>query len=376
MQGGRFGRLAFFNEVNLLKEPLDYDIVRSGCANITYICARKNIKVNLMDYILAEAVCHEQVLSENGEKLYSAKVLNASSSKFITFSKILESPPVSYFIKVGRFLATFLKMENPIVFVTDWTDPTELIGLRLETGEGETVDYPNLSFLAFRTDWDSIATSGAIEDIFAHEFSHMWLEWLGLDMSQSLANKFHTCTSITDYFMAFSEGFAECLEIVAKDLMGYKQPDGELWDCAYGIEAWISNRDQQLRYHAVKNNRFIYQTATPCVEDFDTYADLHMAHITSTAFTPERIKNGSQMMASEGVIASIFYQIYAHKTFKNAYLNDDFYAAFGTTSHEVDPVCNLYLKLLYAISRCTANVSRQSERICTIHSSRLHIFLL
>ena len=68
--------------------------------------------------------------------------------------------------------------------------------------------------------------------------------------------------------MAFSEGFAECLEIVTKDLMGYKPPDDEPWDCAYGIEAWLSNRDQQLREHAVKNNRFIYQTATPYLEDF------------------------------------------------------------------------------------------------------------
>ena len=300
-----------------------------------------------MDYILAEAVNHEHVLGENGERLYHARVLKKSSSKFITFSNILETSPVSYFLKIGHFLATFLKIKTPIVFVTDWTDPTELVGLRLETDDGEIIDYPDLSFLAFHTDWNSIAISGAIENIFAHEFSHIWLKWLGLDMSLSLANKFHTVTSITDYFMAFSEGFAECLEIATKDLMGYK--DDELYDCGFGGSAWICIRDEKLRYHALKNNRFIYHTAIP-YEEY-TYANLHLAHITSSAFTPERLKNGSQMLASEGVIASIFYKIYTHKTFKNTYLDDDFYKAFGTKICEVDPICNLYLKILYAISK-------------------------
>ena len=304
-----------------------------------------------MNYILAEAICHEQILGSNGEKLYHAKVLEVPSPKFIAFSKILESSPVSYFLQIGHYLANFLKMESPIVLVTDWTDPTELIGLRLETVDGEITDYPGLPFLAFYTDWDRIAASGHIENIFAHEFSHIWLEWLGRDMNLSLSNKFHTSTSITDYFMAFSEGLAECLEIVTKDLMGYKLADDELWDCGFGGKAWLSHRDEQLRYHAVKNNRFIYHTAIPYAEDFDTYANLHMAHITSSAFTPERIKNGSQIMASEGAVASVFYQIYAHKTFKNTYLDEKFYEMFGAKVCEVDPICNLYLKILYAVSK-------------------------
>ncbi|MCL1997152.1 MAG: helix-hairpin-helix domain-containing protein [Turicibacter sp.] len=302
-----------------------------------------------MNYILAEAISHEQILEVNGEKLYRAKVLETSSSKFIAFSKILENSPVSYFIKIGQYLATFLKIENPIVFVTDWTDPTELIGLRLETGEGKEIDYPNLSFLAFYTDWEKISTAEHIEKIFAHEYSHMWLEWLGRDSSLSLANKFHTSTSITDYFMAFFEGLAESLEIVTKDLMGYKLAEGELWDGGLGCYLWLCDRDEQLRYHAVKNNRFIYHTATPYIEDFDTYSNLHLAHITSSAFTPERVKNGSQMLASEGAIASIFYQIYAHELFKNTYMEESFYTAFGADI--IDPICNLYLKILYAISK-------------------------
>ncbi|MCL2215547.1 MAG: helix-hairpin-helix domain-containing protein [Defluviitaleaceae bacterium] len=302
-----------------------------------------------MNCIIAEAISHEAVTTPTGEELYHARTLDSTSHKHIAISKILESPPVSYFLRAGQFLAHYLKIDQPIVFVTDWTDPTELKGLRLES-DGQLLDYPDMCFLAFHTKWEDISASG-IENIFAHEFSHMWLSWLGFDFKLSLSNKFHTSTAITDFYMAFSEGLAEWLEIVTKDLRGYKLEDGELWDYAFDNKMWLCARDSQLRYHAVINNRFIYQTAIPYEEDFDTYFNLHMAHITSTAFTPERLKNGSQMLSSEGAVASVFYQIYAHEMFKNAYTDEEFYASFGTKAQELDPICNLLIKIFYAISK-------------------------
>lgn len=302
-----------------------------------------------MEYIIAEAASREPFIRSDGESLFCARALAPSSPKHIAISKIFENAPVSYFLKAGQYLAHYLKIETPLVFVTDWSDPTELEGLRLET-DGGTIDYPKLCFFAFYTDWENLSESG-IEDIFAHEFSHIWLHWLGFDFARSPSNRFHTGTAITDFFMAFSEGFAECLEIVTKDVLGYRPKAGELWDYGYDSNAWLCSRDRQLRYHAVKNNRFIYQTAIPYADDFDTYANLHMAHITSSAFTPERLKNGSQILSSEGAIASVFYQMYAQEKFKNAYLKDAFYAAFGVQVSEIDSICNLLLKILYVLSK-------------------------
>lgn len=146
------------------------------------------------------------------------------------------------------------------------------------------------------------------------------------------------------------------MEIVTKDIIGFKPEEGELWDYGFDGNAWLSSRDSQLRYHAVKNNRFIYQTAIPYAEDFDTYTHLHLAHITSTAFTPERLKNGSQILSSEGAIASIFYQIYTHKLFKNTYMEKEFYLPFGVESP--GPITNLLIKILYVFSK--NNLSRPS----------------
>ena len=301
-----------------------------------------------MSYIIAETISRKPVLTAAGGRLYHAKALDPASPKHIAFMRMIEKHALSPFVKIGQHLAHFLKRDQPIVFVTDWEEHTELFGLRLETN-GQTVDYPGLGFAAFYTDWGNLSSAA---DLFAHEFSHVWIHWLGMDWNLSLANKFHTSTSITDFYMAFAEGLAEWLEIVSKDLRGYKFKDGELWDYAYDGNALISQRDQQLRYHAVKNNRFIYHTAVPYPEDFsDTYANLHMAHITSTAFIPERIKNGSQILSSEGAVASIFFQIYAHEMFKNSYEDAEFYTAFGTAANELDPISNLILKILYALSK-------------------------
>ena len=205
-----------------------------------------------MDYIIAEATSLDQVTDSHGNKLYQARELTSASYKFSAITKILESNPVSYFLKMGRLLANYLNSNHPLVFVTDWSDPTELTGLRLETEDGFK-DYPDLCFIGFYTDWDSIEQSG-INEIFAHEFSHVWLNWMGYDPSRSLSNKFHTCTAITDPYMAFFEGFAEHLEIVTRDMSGYTQ--NGLWDYAYDVNAWLCARDTQLRYHGVINDRF------------------------------------------------------------------------------------------------------------------------
>ena len=300
-----------------------------------------------MKIIIAEATSHETITNDQGQVLHCARALSPTSPKHIAFTEMLEKNALMHFVKVGQCLAYYLKNDNPIVFVTDWEEPVELFGLRLEEND-KTTDYPDLGFAAFYTNWDDLSTAVAL---FAHEFSHIWLNWLGMDISLSKANKFHTSTSITDFYMAFSEGFAECLEIITKDLRGYKPKDGELWDYAFDGNALISARDLQLRYYAVKNNRFIYHTAVPYAEDFDTYANLHMAHITSTAFTPERIKNGSQILSSEGAVASIFYQIYAHDMFKNTYVDEGFYQAFGTIALDVDPTSNLLLKIMCAMTK-------------------------
>lgn len=298
-----------------------------------------------MEIIIAEAIGFKE---HDGKKLLHAKKLKTTADKYKSIIKLFEKNEISFFYQLGIHLNRFMNKDKPLVFVTDWSDPTEMVGLLLED-DHQLIAYPDLGFLAFYTDWSDLESSG-IEKIFSHEFSHLWLYNLGYDFNLSKSNKFHTITAITDPFMAFSEGFAEHLEIVSNDISNQNHNDYP-YDSGFDIESWLSYRDTSLRYHGVINNRFIYLTALPDLTTYKTYAELHMAHITSSSFTPEHIKNGSQMMASEGVIASFFYYFYKNDYFKHEYQDETFYQRFGTQRNEISALTNHYLKILFALSK-------------------------
>lgn len=296
--------------------------------------------------ILAEAFSTEPVLDKNGRELYLAKVLSKDSKKFISMQKILECTAISFFLKLHQMLNRALGCEDPLVIVTDWSDPCEVVGLRLESEQG-IVEFPNLCFLALETNWNDLHRSG-IEHIFAHELSHLWLHRMGYQPSLSQSNHFHTSTAITDPFLAFAEGFAEHLEITSAELNG-DGTDDALYDSGYDLRAWLCSRDSSLRIHAVKNNRFLYLTATPTEEDFSSYKQLHMAHITSSAFMPELLKNGLQAVSSEGLIASFFYRMYISAPIKENPAPAEIYKKFGYTGADASHATNLYLKILWAM---------------------------
>lgn len=309
---------------------------------------------------LVEPVSPKSVVSGGGKPLYHVRPIPENSPKHQALMELLATKKCTEFLQLGEWLLNYLKnsgfpsqaqqtMEHPLYLMTDFTDPRPLKGLRLETGE-ETIDLPDLYFLGFYTDWDNLSESG-VDRIFGHEYAHLWFFLLNYQPSSTRSNMFHTSTAKTDVFTAFFEGFAEHLQIVAQEQSGSPRNPEEIWDSALDVNAWLSYRDEQLRYYAVKNNRFVYHTALPEPGDFAHYSHLHMAHITSSAFTPERVKNGSQIIASEGAVATVFYRIYRSDVFRNRYCSEEFYQTFGTRRADVSPFQNLYLKILYALSK-------------------------
>jgi DNA uptake protein ComE-like DNA-binding protein len=293
-----------------------------------------------MHILLAEAIGW---LDTEGSRLLHARRLSEDHPKHQAMRALFERPEITFFLRLGDALRTALKQDTPLVFVTDWTDPTEMVGLALEDDSGITT-YPDLGFLAFYTDWDDLEQSG-IQRIFSHEFSHLWLHALGLDLTNTPSVHFHTITAMTDAFLAFSEGFAEHLEIVAEELQGVPHNEA-LYDQGLDVESWLSYRDAALRVHAVKNNRFLYHTADVSCDEAMSYADFHQLHITSSAWMPERIKSGTQLLASEGFLASWFHLFRTDQAFA-APCPSDILASFGCED-QTDPLFHRYLKMFAA----------------------------
>lgn len=295
--------------------------------------------------VYAEALSTEASYTSDGKPLYCARVLPNDSEKYIAIQKIMECEAISFSLALHQMLDHALGCEAPLVIVTDWTDPREAVGLRLENGQ-EVQEYPELCFLALETNWEDLRRS-EIEEIFAHELSHLWLHRMGYQPALSQSNRFHTSTAITDPFLAFLEGFAEHLEIVSQELLGTRKEG--FFDNGYDLGAWLCSRDSVLRVHGVKNNRFLYLTAVPEAEDFASYQQLHMAHITSSAFLPEHLKNGLQAVSSEGLIASFFYQMYRSADLKHSPAPAQVYHRFGCDADRLSPAANLYVKILWAM---------------------------
>ncbi|GEM_PF-701672 len=294
----------------------------------------------------------------SGKEVYRVREIPPDSEKTKKLLPLLRKEPCSLFLSIGEKLNYFLlnagrgdNVEKDLYIMTDFSDPRPLRGLSI-LKEGQEIKKEELFYIAFNTDWEQI-DDGSFEEIFAHEYSHLWLYILGFDPSKMRSNVYHCITSMTDPFTSFMEGLGNSLEIVSYQ-NGLEEIAREkfdrLWDCALDINAFLGYRETQLRYWVVPNNRLVYDRLVPEIEKYDDYTKLHLDYITSSAFLPERVKSGNQILASEGFISTLFYYLYREETFRKSFPNPEFYRQFNTSPDEINPLENLYLKILYAIA--------------------------
>jgi hypothetical protein len=205
---------------------------------------------------------------------------------------------------------------------------------------------------------DSVA-SGDLEEIFPHELGHLMLKTLtgGLEAGQS--RKMHQSMTVTDYPTAFDEGYAEHFQPLVRDAT--KNPSLRRLESGTGPTdfelLWLSAADAQLRTDGVKRNRFIHRKPVPEIA-LDAAPDLYRLFVsaeTSTVFLPAELKNGQQMMASEGVIATLFYRMVNDAQLRSHYREPSFYRAFlpdasDRPENRITPYENVNVKLFAAMA--------------------------
>jgi hypothetical protein len=202
---------------------------------------------------------------------------------------------------------------------------------------------------------DLVIEDGLDDGIFSHELGHLILKTLTGGLPDGESRKMHQSMTVTDYPTAFDEGYAEHFEPLAAEFDGPK-PESKTWATDFG-GFWLSAADGQLRLDGVKRNLFIHRKPLP-ESVFDEPVDLYRVFVdaeTSTAFLPTTLKNGQQMMASEGVISTLFYRIVKDDQLRNHYREPSFYRPFlkGDSSHPEDvitPAENVNLKLFAAMT--------------------------
>lgn len=200
---------------------------------------------------------------------------------------------------------------------------------------------------------------GDFEEIFSHELGHLVLKALVGPPEAGQSRKMHQSMTITDYPTAFDEGFAEHFQPLVRDATA----NLELRKRTRGIGTtdlellWLSAADEQLRTDGVKRNLFIHSKPLPEMA-FSESPDLYRLFVcaeTSSAFLPTELKNGQQMLASEGVIATLFYRLVNDEQLRSHYREASFYQPFlqdGSVAPEkaIAPYENVNLKLFAAMA--------------------------
>jgi DNA uptake protein ComE-like DNA-binding protein len=175
--------------------------------------------------------------------------------------------------------------------------------LRID-GRDRLVDQP---YVALVVDSGSVG-DGSFEEIFAHEAGHVLLRRLIPHLPAGMSRLNHGSLTVTDDPTAFDEGFAIHFQTLSRLMTvnaKLKAHDAGLGDKPF-TPLWQSNVDGALRIDGVRRNWFIHRQILPPGED-----DAFVRRANSSAFDVASLKNGNQMMASEGVVATLFYRALA-----------------------------------------------------------------
>jgi hypothetical protein len=218
---------------------------------------------------------------------------------------------------------------------------------------------------------------GAVDQIFPHELAHVIMVQLAGKAGFGGANQTHALGVRTDPSVAFEEGFAEHLQVLALDdedalpdtrrlttdpwfirkasehLAAYAREVAARWGPftphRMGFLFWFAGAEQSLRYHAVKANAYARMPAIPArlLEEGGAYQAYLLLNVmpgesNGTAKTP------AVMLSTEAVVASLFWRWATDRALEGHYREEEFYAKFGTSRAAVTPLENVYLKMFHA----------------------------
>lgn len=250
-------------------------------------------------------------------------------------------------------------------------------GVRLLAADGE-LRLPRLNYVDLVVDRERLA-AGEL-DIFAHEMGHAMMNtlWprLGEGGESRVSPKMHLSMGVTDDFTALFEGFGIHFERQTHDRVPRYRDRfaAKLRRADNGPTWWHSTIDSELRQNAVVQNRYIFERLLPQGIDLATLSPeqrLLLAHATPI-FDPTRLRNARQMVASEGVVATLLDRLAASGAIAGSWGDPSFYRPFLAAVPETwrpdeifTPGENVYLKQFGVWARLDAEPDDGSRPLLT-----------
>lgn len=241
-------------------------------------------------------------------------------------------------------------------------------GLALLEGK-EIREYPDLNYVDLVLDEKRLA-EGELS-IYSHELGHVMMMNIWEKFPERESVKQHVSMGITDYSVAFSEGWGEHFQRLAYDeIPMYQKNFRDGFDYKRSVRSlWHSLVDEELRIDGVLQNIYVWQKVMPTADlSSFTPEQLVLLEHTSPLFSRTRLRNGQQMLSCEGVLATLFYRLNSDPALRNNYVDSKFYERFllspipaGLKPQDIfSPFENVFLKNFWIWSRIKDRVGQGS----------------
>lgn len=262
----------------------------------------------------------EEILLVKGEYDLEGTILDKSSKLYRDIKEQLEYDFHKKAIKLNQCSKNLVGKgaEPNILFISKNQGGFSRKGIKIVHKDSEEF-YTDVNFVDLALDEENVA-QGELK-IFTHELGHVMMDNILQDiLKYSKASKQHCSIGITDYFMAFFEGWGEHFERMAYENIGkYK----DMVEKEYGydkdiINLWHCNRDEEFRREGVLKNKYIYRKIPIDMrkEKISTREAILREHI-SFDYDSTKILTAGEMMACEGVLATLFYRINTSKVIQH-----------------------------------------------------------
>ncbi|QSX05670.1 helix-hairpin-helix domain-containing protein [Sedimentibacter sp. zth1] len=285
-----------------------------------------------MDYIFPnpnEKICIVKC-KDPIDNIHIGEKLSKSSPLYKKIISELEFPFHQSVIKLSQCTRNLMKdtFGPNVLFLSNNAGGFAKCGLNL-IEETKSIDYPHLNYVDLFID-EELLNDGSLE-IFSHELGHVMMANILKNFPSSNSSKQHLSMGITDYFMAFNEGWAVHFERLTYDFITHYK---EIHNLKYNYDRdicrlWQCESDCELRLNGVIDNIYIHNKLLPTTDKLKlNISDTIILEHTSTIFDKTKLKSAQEMLSCEGVIATLFYRISTNKILQNNYLSEDFYNNF------------------------------------------------
>ena len=268
-------------------------------------------------------------------------------------------------------------LEQPAyLFLSDRQGGFPLEHFWLEGSDGGLKEMRNVPFVDMVVDEHDLEPGAidGLEQIYAHELGHLMMAALAGPAPRKASSAMHFMTVRTDPWYAFTEGFGEHFQPVALDHYGDQVPAARrnppasdlerfwqprfareqvegCWICPANLRFvwWHGGGEQRMRDAPLRENLFVHQVTLPepLQGDGRPASEVRMYRDVIAPSPGGPLKNASQMLSSEAVIASLFYRLVSDGRLRDSHREPSFYRPFLGTEQPASlaPGENVYLKL-------------------------------